>query len=291
MRYTLSIALAAVIGSAVALHADVPKVVTDFGPIDSLVQQVMGDLGKPVMLLPAGGDPHDFQMRPSQAAALSAADLVFWDGPELMPSLADAITTLGEDSKVVALLHRGGGTTRNYTGDAGIDPHAWLDPVNAQAWLGTIAVELAMIDPENAATYAANASAAQADVQALDAELATLLAPVRDKPFVVFHDALGHFADHFGLRVVGAIELGDATAPSAARLVEIAGLLADAKAVCVFPEAGRDPKFIATVVEGSAVRIGGGQDVEGITLQPGPALYGDLLRGLATTLVDCLTEN
>lgn len=291
MRYTLSIALAAVIGSAVALHADVPKVVTDFGPIDSLVQQVMGDLGKPVMLLPAGGDPHDFQMRPSQAAALSAADLVFWDGPELMPSLADAIATLGEDSKVVALLHRGGGTTRNYTGDAGIDPHAWLDPVNAQAWLGTIAVELAMIDPENAATYAANASAAQADVQALDAELATLLAPVRDKPFVVFHDALGHFADHFGLRVVGAIELGDATAPSAARLVEIAGLLADAKAVCVFPEAGRDPKFIATVVEGSAVRIGGGQDVEGITLQPGPALYGDLLRGLATTLVDCLTEN
>lgn len=291
MRHTISIALATVIGSAAALHAEVPKVVTDFGPIDSLVQQVMGDLGKPVMLLPAGGDPHDFQMRPSQAAALSTADLVFWVGPELMPSLEDAIATLGEGSKVVALLHMGGGTTRNYAGGEGIDPHAWLDPANAQAWLGTIAVELAMIDPENAATYAANASAAQAAVQALDAELATLLAPTRDKPFVVFHDALGHFADHFGLRVVGAIELGDATAPSAARLVEIAGLLADAKAVCVFPEAGRDPKFIATVVEGSAVRIGGGQDVEGITLQPGPALYDDLLRGLATTLVDCLAKN
>ena len=62
--------------------ADVPRVVTDFGPVQSLVMQGMGDLGQPEQLLPAGGDPHDFQLKPSQAAALGQADLIIWAGPE-----------------------------------------------------------------------------------------------------------------------------------------------------------------------------------------------------------------
>ncbi|MDP4031381.1 MAG: zinc ABC transporter substrate-binding protein [Pseudorhodobacter sp.] len=286
MRYTISFLLTTAI--AAPAMAEVPRVVTDFGPIQSLVAQVMGDLGAPMMLLPTGGDPHDFQLRPSQARTLAEADLVFWDGPELMPVLERAIASLGENGKAVALLHAGGGTTRSFEGADGIDPHAWLDPTNAEAWLGTIAAELALADPDNAASYAANAAAAQTAIQSLDAELATQLAPARDKPFVVFHDALGYFADHYGLRVAGAIELGDASTPGAAHLSAIRGLVADAGVVCVFPEAGRDPKFIAAVTDGSDVRIGAGQDVAGITLQPGPELYAGLMRGLANTLADCL---
>ena len=53
-----------------------------------------------------------------------------------------------------------------------------LTPANAQAWLGLIAAELARLDPENAATYAANAAAAAQRIDALDAEVAALLAPV-----------------------------------------------------------------------------------------------------------------
>lgn len=293
MRYTISFLLTTLLTPALAAPAmaEVPRVVTDFGPVQSLVAQVMGTLGAPKMLLPTGGDPHDFQMRPSQARALAEADLMFWVGPELMPVLERAIASLGESGKAVALLHAGGGTTRSFEGAKGIDPHAWLDPTNAGAWLGTIAAELALADPDNAASYAANAVAAQAAIQTLDAELATQLAPARNKPFVVFHDALGYFADHYGLQVAGAIELGDASTPGAAHLTAIRGLVADARAVCVFPEAGRDPKFIAAVTDGSAVRIGAGQDVEGITLQPGPGLYAGLMRGLANTLADCLMED
>ena len=291
MRYTISFSCATLLAlSAASARADVPNVVTDFGPIQSLVQQVMGDLGTPVMLLPPGGDPHEFQMKPSQAQALADADLIFWDGPELMPALADAIATLGEKGKSVALLQDGGGKTRTFAGDEGTDPHAWLDPTNAEAWLGTIATQLATADPANAATYAANATQAQTAIKALDARLSAQLAPVQGLPFVVFHDALGYFADHYGLTVAGAIELGDATSPGAAQLSTIKTLLTDAKAICVFPEIGRDPKFIATVTEGTKVRIGDGQDVEAITLQATPALYADMLQALATSLTDCLLK-
>ena len=290
MRYTISPILATLLLSNSAF-AEVPKVVTDFGPIDSLVQQVMGDLGQPFMLLPKGGDPHDFQMKPSQAQALSDADLVFWDGPELMPALADAIATLSTGAKSIPLLQTGGGKIRQFEGDEGTDPHAWLDPANATAWLGTIATELTAKDPANAATYAANATTAQSALAALDAEISAQLAPVKAKPFIVFHDAMGYFADHYGLAIAGAIELGDASEPGAAQLTAIKTILTDSKAACVFPELGRDPKFIETVTEGSTARIGAGQDVEAIMLEPGPTQYATLLRGIATTLTDCLSKD
>jgi len=286
MRFSMSFLIAMAIAAPVA--AEVPRVVTDFGPTQSLAAQVMGNLGAPVMLLALGADPHDFQMKPSQAQALAGADLVFWVGPDLTPALEHALAALGENARAVALLHLGGGTRRSLEGGA-IDPHAWLDPANAEAWLATIATELARQDPEHAATYTANAAAAQAALQALDAELAARLAPVQGRPFVVFHDALGYFADHYGLQVVGAIELGDAAAPGAAQLAHIRGVVAEGGAICVFPEAGRDPKFIATVTAGSSARIGAAQDIEAITLPPGPGLYPDLLRALAGTLTDCLS--
>ena len=288
MRFSMSFLIAMAIAAPVA--AEVPRVVTDFGPTQSLAAQVMGNLGAPVMLLALGADPHDFQMKPSQARALAGADLVFWVGPELTPALEHALAALGENARAVALLHLGGGTRRSLEGGA-IDPHAWLDPAIAGQWLATISAELARQDPEHADTYATNAAAAGAALVALDAELAAQLAPVRAVPFVVFHDALGYFADHYGLRVAGAIELTDAAAPGAAQLAHIRGVLVEGGAVCVFPEAGRDPKFLATVAAGSGARIGAAQDIEAITLPPGPGQYAAMLRALAATLTDCLTPS
>ncbi|MBI1218454.1 MAG: zinc ABC transporter substrate-binding protein [Rhodobacteraceae bacterium] len=287
MRLLLVAALAALSSPAVAA---VPKVLTDFAPIQSLVMQVMGDLGTPVMLSPVGGDPHDFQMRPSLATALSEADIVFWDGPELMPSLDGAIRAMAGKAQSVPLLHEGGGHIRQFDDGEGTDPHAWLDPTNAEAWVVTIAARLSALDPDRAATYAANAAAAQLRLKALDADLTAELAPARGVPIVEFHDAFGYFADHFGLNIVGTIELGDAASPSAARLVEIRKTLAKAKATCVFPELGRDPKFIATVTEGTGARIGAGQDPEGTDPAdaPSPQLYDTMLRALARTVADCV---
>lgn len=270
--------------------AEVPRVVTDFGPVQSLVSDVMGDLGPPQPLLTAGAGPHDFQLRPSQAAMLAQADLVFWVGPELIPPLGDALTALAPQSRIVALLQDGGGTTRSFA-DGGIDPHGWLDPQNASAWVDTIAATLSAKDPAHATTYAANAARTKADLLALDTELTALLAPVKDHPFITSHDALGYFTDRFGLANAGAIELGDASGPSAAQLADIRAILASTEAICVFPEAGRDPKFIASLTEGLQVRVGAAQDIEFAMLDPGPGQYAMLLRALAASLTDCLAAN
>ena len=54
---------------ATTARAEPPQVVTDIAPIHSLVSEVMGNLGKPALLLDAGSDPHHITLRPSQARA------------------------------------------------------------------------------------------------------------------------------------------------------------------------------------------------------------------------------
>jgi zinc transport system substrate-binding protein len=317
MRYIIASLFASGL-AATTLHAEPPRVVTDLPAVHALASQVMQGLGEPVLLLDRGADPHSFQLRPGQAAALAEADLILWIGPEMTPWLDRAIDGLGRAGASLPLLAAEGSYRRSFATEAedghdhdhdhgegaaheghdhdaheghrhdGLDPHAWLDPANAAHWTHLIAAELARRDPENAATYRANAEATVAGIEALDAELARRLAPIADRPFVVFHDAYGYFADHYGLTVAGSVALGDASDPGAARLSELRRKLSEAGVVCLFPEAQHDPAPIARLAEATGAKVGGTLDPSGATLAPGADAYAALMLGLADTLTGCL---
>lgn len=316
MRYIISLARTSLVATGLhfglglclaAAQAQVPDVVTDIPPVHALVAQVMGDLGTPTLLLTKGASEHDFQLRPSQAQALADAELVVWIGPELTPWLDRAMQGLTQ-AESLPLLDAPDTATRAFSEDgahmheddhadeaedhdhAGTDPHAWLDPANAKAWLGLIAARLASLDPANAATYAANAAQAQAEIDALDARIAAQLAPVKDRPIVVYHDAYGYFAARYGLQIFGSVALGDATAPGAAKLSALQQALATGQATCLFPEAQHDPALAAQLVEGTTLRLGPPLDPVGSTLPPGAGAYAALLETLATALTGCLTD-
>lgn len=308
------------------LRAEAPKVVTDIPPVHALAAAVMGDLGAPEILLDKGADPHHFQLRPSQARALEQADLVFWVGPRLTPWLDRAIEGLGVGGTTVELIEAEGVVRRDFGegahevhdddhdaaegahdhgeaeeehaenghaedghAHAGTDPHAWLDPDNARRWTEVISAALTQADPDNAAAYAANAAAAQQAIGAAEAEVRGILAPVGDAPVMVFHDAYGYFAAHFGVNVAGSIALGDAASPGAGRLRELRSQLQQSGVVCIFPEAQHDPAYVAALVEGTGVRVGAPLDPSGSSLDYGPDLYGTLLVGLARTIAECVT--
>ncbi|WP_028725627.1 zinc ABC transporter substrate-binding protein [Paracoccus zeaxanthinifaciens] len=168
---------------------------------------------------------------------------------------------------------------------SGTDPHAWLTPENAGPWLGAIADALSEADPENAATYRANAEAAAARIETEAEDLRQRLAPHADKEFVVFHDAYGYFTTAFGLKPATPVALGDATAPSAQRLEEVRHRIEDTGAVCAFPEYAHDPRLVETVIEGTGVRMGGTLSPEGSTVEDGG--YMAILTALGDSLIEC----
>jgi len=168
----------------------------------------------------------------------------------------------------------------------GADPHAWLDPVNAAAWLDAIAEELSRLDADNAETYAANASAARGDLETLEQDIAGHIEPLSGE-FIVFHDAYHYFEARFGIEAAGAISLSDATAPGPARVAEIRDLVAAEGISCVFVEPQFNRGLVDAVFEGTGVTVGV-IDPLGATLEPGPALYGELLEGIVASFEECL---
>ena len=170
---------------------------------------------------------------------------------------------------------------------SGLDPHAWLDPANGKLWLTVIAAELSRLDPENAATYTANAATAAAAIDTAEAQAKAVLAPVKDRPFFAFHDAYNYYTGHFGLNMAGTVALGDATSPGAQRLTELRETIAQGAVTCIYPEAQHDPALAAQMAEDTGITLGGVLDPSGSTMEPGADLYPALILSLAETIAAC----
>ena len=106
-RTLLSLSMTASLMGGTAL-ADVPNVAVDIAPVHSLVARVMDGVGTPDLIVPAGASPHEYALRPSEAAALQNADLVFWISPDLTPWLDGAIETIATGATVTELLKADG---------------------------------------------------------------------------------------------------------------------------------------------------------------------------------------
>ena len=293
--------------------AAAPRVATDIPAVHSLAARVMVGVGEPELVMPPGTSPHGYAMKPSEAGLLQEAQVVLWVGEELTPWLARAVETLAVDATSLELLDAPGVTHLPFREGAtfeahdhghahghhhghdhdhghdheGVDPHAWLDPVNAKAWLDAIAAALAATDPANASTYLENAAAGRAELGELITEIEADLAPLQDAGFVVFHDAYHYFEERFGIEAAGAIALGDAAQPGPARVAEIRDAIRGMEATCVFSEPQFEPALVATVIEGTDARTGE-LDPLGAGLDLGPELYPTLLRNLRDDLVACL---
>ncbi len=166
------------------------------------------------------------------------------------------------------------------------DPHAWLSPKIAKVWLNSIAAKLSEVDPDNAASYFSNAKSARDNIDVLVADVNSILDPIREKKFVVFHDAYQYFEKDFGISASGAISLGNASDPSPARLAEIRKRVVDEAVECVLAEPQYNQGLVKAVVEGTDANTAV-IDPLGVKLETGPSLYENLIRNLATNLAKC----
>lgn len=170
----------------------------------------------------------------------------------------------------------------------GFDPHGWLDPVNAAAMARVIASELAALDPAGAAGYERNAEDLARRLAELNEEIESELAPVRDLPFIVFHDAYRYFEDRYGLSAVGSAVLDPEHSPSVRRILELRERIREFGVTCVISEPNLSQRVVDTIVEGLGVQVGI-VDPSGVTLDDDPDLYFKLIRAMALAFKDCLS--
>lgn len=256
-----------------ARAAEPLHIVATTGMIADAVAQVGGDRVEVVSLMGPGVDPHLYRPTASDIARMARADAVFYHGLNLEAQLREFLERLGSRVPVVALadglpherLHQNPDYANQF------DPHVWMDP---RLWRGVVveaAAALSRMDPSGARTYAANADAYLAEVDALadygDRVLSSV--PEGARVLVSAHDAFGYFGAAHGFEVLGIQGISTNSEAGVRQIESLVDTLVSRDIGAIFVESSVSDRNVRALIEGAAAR--------GHAVKIGGELYSDAM--------------
>ena len=243
-----------------------------------LVRSVGGERVEVDTLVPAGADPHGHEPRPSDAVAISEAEVVVKSGGDLDEWLDDLIENAEGNAAEVTLIE----SVETIEGEAHaedeaheeeeaqderaahdeeIDPHWWQDPRNAILATEAIRDALTEADPDGGRTYERNARAYVTELRALDEDIRRCmqLVPPEQRKLVTTHDALGYFAERYDVEVIGSVipSLSTQAQPSAKDVDALVEQIEDEGVEAIFPEAAVSQRLEQAISRESGADVGG----------------------------------
>jgi ABC-type Zn uptake system ZnuABC Zn-binding protein ZnuA len=245
------------------------KVVATTTQLTDFTRVVAGARAEVYDVIRSNVDAHDYEPSPADLQAIHDADVVVKNGVGLEQWFEPTIASADPRGRVVDA----GKGTRKLPGEgdeAGArDPHIWLDPRNAEVMVANIAGALAAVDPAGTLTYRANARAYDAQLRALDAEIARQIGGLTNKKLVSNHDAFAYYVHRYGLEFVGSVipsfdtqaELSGTDIAGLGRKIRAEGVKA------VFSEVSLPAKTARAIASEARVKVVAGAD----------ALYSDSL--------------
>ena len=216
MTRSAGVSVALLFGAAVVpAHAAQPVVVAVDGTLCDITKTLAGAAASVTCLIPPGGDPHSYRLKPSDRSQIAKSDLVLHIGFGLTPP-AKKLKTPGT---VVAV---GEVALPSYRGS---DPHVWHDPANSAAMVRVVGRSLSPVLPasERAALQqrTARAVAVFKALQAWEAKQFGSL-PSQNRVLVTDHKTYSHLADRFGLVEISMLDshtTGGVLRPSSLRKI------------------------------------------------------------------------
>jgi ABC-type Zn uptake system ZnuABC Zn-binding protein ZnuA len=270
----LSVAVAAGCGNgdSEASGAELTVVATTTQVAD-FVRNVGGNRVDVHGILGTNTDPHDYEPRPSDVAAIGDAPVVLKSGGDIDGWLDELIDNAGGDHRVVTLIDSvhtiSGGHLEEEAhadeeeehADDETDPHWWENPRNAMRAVAVIRDALIEADPAGRGTYDRNAAAYLRKLEALDREIADCMrrVPADKRKLVTTHDALGYFADRYNVEVVGALipSLSTQAQPSAGDIDELVDQIRSEGVEAIFPETALNERLESAVSREAGAEVGG----------------------------------
>ena len=267
-------------GPAPSLESPAPRiqVVTTSVILEDFVKNVGGDRVDVVSLVPPGADVHSLQSTPKDSLAVNKAAVIVSNGLGLDAFLDGLLESARSPNSVHVVGSEGLESVSTKGGVAGgDDPHLWLNPL-AVHYVGRIRDGLAQADPTNAQLYQTNAAAYIQELRELDQEIALSLdtVPARLRRLVTFHDAFGHFAQHYQWKV-SAFVVSDASDVTPGAVVKVVEQIEEQGIPVVFAEPQMGGGVLSRVAEDAGVQIG--------------RIYSDSLDDDVPTYIDMMRFN
>jgi zinc transport system substrate-binding protein len=201
------------------------RVAVSIVPQATFVKAVGGDLVEVVTIIPPGANPENYAPTPQTMQELSASKLYFAIGvPAEKSGILPRLKEINSQMKLVDLptqVDQVYPAREMAPGEK--DPHRWLSPKRVVEMVKIISAELAAADPQHADNYQKNAQVYQAELEKLNTEIADSLKGLSGQSFIVYHPAMGYFADDYGLMMIALEKEGkEATAKQLQSVIDLA---------------------------------------------------------------------
>lgn len=279
-------------------------VTASFYPMQFLAEKIGKGHVKVSTLTKPGVEPHDLEITPKQTAQLGEADVVVYL-KSLQPAVDKAVEQSGVKNVVDAATlttleahgasghdghddpghddHAAGGEAGaeghdHGHGEAGGDPHVWLDPAKYAEIAKGIGAALEKADPDHAAEYKKNTEALVAELNTLDTEFKDGLKETASRTFITTHSAFGYLAERYGLDQEGISGVDPESEPSPARMKDLQAVAAKDKVSTVFFETLASDKTARILAKDTGLRTDVLDPLEGITDSSQGADYFEVMR-------------
>ncbi|MFB8440960.1 metal ABC transporter substrate-binding protein [Streptomyces niveus] len=287
-------------------------VVASFYPMQYLAEEIGGSHVDVSTLTKPGVEPHDLELGTRQAAQLGEADYILYL-KGIQPAVDEAISAAGVkntvDAASLTTLEKHGSEVGHdhgdehadehagekhaeedhaHEGEAGTDPHIWLDPVKYAEVAKGVGASLEKADPDNAAAYRKNTTTVVERLTALDSAFEQGLADTATKTFITTHSAFGYLAERYGLTQESIAGISPESEPSPARIKELRTIAAKDKVGTVFFETLVSDRTAKTVAADSGLKTDVLDPVEGITDKSKGADYVEVMESNLAALEKAL---
>jgi len=276
--------------------SDSPVVVVTYSALESIVADIVGDSARVEVIVPNGTDPHDFEPSAKDVEAITGAALVVANGLDLEEGLGDALGEAEKSGVPVfritdhVTLREGGDEGKDEHADdedhghAAEDPHVWLDPL-------TLAAAVPALADRIGASIGADVSTAGrkvvADLEELDASIASRITGLDSCVVITGHDSLGYFGARYGCKVLGSIIPGFSSAAEATAqdLSDLKALAESEGVKAIFTELGTPRDVADQLADEVGVKV-----VDLAThLVPDGGGYDEMMSALADAIVEGLS--
>ena len=234
------------------------KIYTSVYPLYDFTKKIGGDKVDVTNLVPAGTEPHDWEISTSDIINLENADMLIYNGAGIENWTDKVISTL--ENKDIVYVKTSQGLDIHKIDDKDnkeskehnhgtYDPHTWLSIKNAKQEMGNIKNALVKYDPNNANYYEDNYEKYSKKFDELDEKYSDTLGKIKNKTIIVSHEAFGYLCEEYDINQQGIEGLAPDSEPDPARMSQIIKFAKKNNVKTIFFEELVSPKVAKTIAK------------------------------------------
>ncbi|MGP9765722.1 metal ABC transporter substrate-binding protein [Halomonas sp. AOP13-D3-9] len=232
VTWVYTLLFAALISAAPAYASTTLRVIASFSVMEELVKRVAGDTVSVNVIVPRGEDVHRWELTPPNVLALEETHIVFYNGLGLEPWIRHVEAMSHDQLTLVEVAEKADYSplmisTGQYKGEP--DPHMWMDPEGAAAYIAVIAETLAEHLPDQADAFYARAAEARKALGTLNQTVKERLdgIPQTNRTLVTSEAGFGYFARAYAFETLGVWGVNHETQGSAEAMAKMSEYLAN----------------------------------------------------------------